>query len=152
MGGGGRKGQDNREGEKEGGRVGDREREGGRDSFVSPDVQNSRCSKRKRIWLEVPCDLEVACLSGQANSLPRHIHIKQGRKSGLQDEVHLVAELEGVDMAVLGSEGRGGGRGHIEEPEAHRFKRQWNVAVPLLLSFRLFFILGNLGRPPAKRD
>lgn len=63
-----------------------------------------------------------------------------------------MAELEGVDMAVLGSEGRGGGRGHIEEPEAHRFKRQWNVAVPLLLSFRLFFILGNLGRPPAKRD
>lgn len=41
-----------------------------------------------------------------------------------------MAELEGVHVAILGAEGRGGGRGHRDEREAQSFKLRWNGAAP----------------------
>lgn len=53
-------------------------------------------------------------------------------------EVHLVTELEGMNV----QSGRGG---DIEKPKAQRLEIEWNIAAPLLLSFRIFSILGNQG-------
>lgn len=134
----------------EGGR--ESKREGGRqDSSVFPGVQNSRCSKRRRVWLEVPCDLEMASLSGQPNSLPRQIHIQQGRKltsrmksSWSQSWKGWIWQPWGLRVGVREEDIRGA--------RGQKVKIQWNVSAPLLLSFRIFFILGNLGRPAVNRD
>lgn len=90
-----------------------------------------------------PYDLGTPSPNGQPNSLPRHSHIKQVRKSSLQNR-----SLPGP-TAGRGGYGRPGVGlgvgGHTEEPETRKLQIQWNIAAPLLLSFRLFFIPGNLG-------
>lgn len=53
-------------------------------------------------------------------------------------EVHLVTELEGVGV-------QSGQERDIEKPKAKRLEIQWNIAAPLLLSFRIFSVLGNQG-------
>lgn len=61
-------------------------------------------------------------------------------------DVHLVTELEGLDVVELGVGLAGLGKGRpVEKPEVQRSETQRDMAAPLLLSFRILFIPGDLG-------